>query len=81
MRSIPFRRLRTLRAPRARPADHLSLTRHYGLMKTNTAQKVLVLVTILLTAGAWTLVLWMGIVVSQLLLDTLSYIVDLAAIT
>jgi hypothetical protein len=50
-------------------------------MKTNTAQKVLVLVTILLTAGAWTLVLWMGIVVSQLLLDTLSYIVDLAAIT
>jgi hypothetical protein len=50
-------------------------------MKTTNAQKVLALVVILLTAGAWSLVLWMGIVVSELLLDTLSYIVDLAAIT
>jgi hypothetical protein len=50
-------------------------------MKTTNAQKVLTLVVILLTAGAWSLVLWMGIVVSELLLDTLSYIVDLAAIT
>jgi hypothetical protein len=36
---------------------------------------------ILLTGGGLALVPWMGIVVSQLLLDTLAYIVDLAALT
>jgi hypothetical protein len=50
-------------------------------MKTSRAQKVLALVAILLTAGAWSLVVWMGIIVSQLLLDTLATIVDLAAIS
>jgi hypothetical protein len=50
-------------------------------MNPKRAQKVLALVAILLTAGAWTLVLWMGVVVSELLLKTLEYIVDLAAIT
>jgi hypothetical protein len=50
-------------------------------MKTHLSQKVALLLALALLAGAWALVIWMAVIVSHNLLETLNYIVDLAQLT
>ena len=60
---------------------HLSHTRHTGRMDTPKPQKVVLLVLAALLVGAWALIIWVAIQVTQTALETLSYIVELAQMT
>lgn len=78
MRSIPFGRLRSLSRSCLRPANNLSPTRHYGRMKALLAQKALLIVSVLALAVCWALVILTAISVSEIVLNTLDSIVELA---
>ena len=47
-------------------------------METPKPAKIVLLVLVALLAAAWALIIWVAKVVSQTMLDTLSYIVELA---
>lgn len=47
-------------------------------MSAPPSQKVTLVVSFLLLVFAWALVIWMAVIVSENLLSTLRYIVDLA---
>jgi hypothetical protein len=53
-------------------------TRHYGRMKSLLTQKVMLLVAVLALAVCWALVILVAISVSEIVLDTLHGIVELA---
>lgn len=44
-------------------------------------QKVVLILMAGLLAGAWTLIIWVATIVTNTMLDTLSYIVDLSQMT
>lgn len=50
-------------------------------MDTPKPQKVVLLVLAALLVGAWALIIWVAIQVTQTALETLSYIVELAQMT
>lgn len=63
------------------PVLPLSLTAHTGTMNPAKPQKVVLLVLAALLVGAWALIIFVAIQVTQTALETLSYIVELAQMT
>jgi len=56
----------------------LSLTSNTGHMEVPKPQKIVLVVLLLVLAGAWALVIWVATVVTQTMLNVLTYIVELA---
>lgn len=50
-------------------------------MEPSKPQKVVLLVLGALVTGAWALIIWIATIVTQTMLSTLSYIVDLSQMT
>jgi hypothetical protein len=47
-------------------------------METGKPQRIVLVIIALTLAACWALILWVATVVTQTMLDTLAYIVDLA---
>ena len=61
-----------------RPRLNLSHSSHTRPMEVPKPQKIVLVVLLLVLAGAWALVIWVATVVTQTMLNVLTYIVELA---
>jgi hypothetical protein len=68
----------SLRQKCANHSSTLSHSRHTGNMQPTKPERAVLLILGLLLVGAWALIIWMAVIVSHTLIDTLEYIVKLA---
>lgn len=68
----------SLRKKEIIPADLLSNSRHTGHMEPSRPQRIVLLLLGALMLAAWAIIIWVATVVTQTMLSTLTYIVDLA---
>lgn len=59
----------------------MSTTGNTGTMQPTKPAGIVLLILVAVLLGAWALIIWMAVVVSHTLIDTLMYVVELAQMT